>query len=115
MLNLNDPDGDNFISEFAINMAKKIAGSWVKVRECEQLAERNKAKVIYNDCSRYALLEMPMQSGKTSVMMYILYLLNFKGFAEKLAIPRFSNYVMCHIPDVELTGQTLLRLAPLLG
>jgi hypothetical protein len=102
-LNLTSPEQPNYISPEAVNMAQGIVDCWAKARDCET------KNLPYDHCGRYCCLNMEMQSGKTAVMVYIMYLINYQGWAEKLGIEKHSTYVLCHIVENQLIEQTKSR------
>lgn len=87
---------DNYVHPIARKVAEKIVAEWKKP-----------------DGHRVIVLKAPMQSGKTSVIRHICYLLNVVDASvhrEKLLINTDSVFIMNHLVDTELKLQTIRRM-----
>jgi hypothetical protein len=79
-------------------------------QNCRAAAEEILAEWKRKDGSRMVLLCSQMQSGKTSVMRHLAYLLNVKQECKALGLERDSVYILCNIAVNSLLKQTQDRM-----
>ncbi len=121
----SDPEEEYFISEQGKAVALNILSTWENAKIAEDIVQKSNPmdwkKVIKypKNASRYCILMMQMQSGKTAVMRYISYLLNQKQkekgppvWATRLGLESNRTFVICHVPDRSLLDQTKSRFQP---
>jgi hypothetical protein len=99
-----------YISETAYNKTdKKLNPSYV-YPNARQVAEDVIAEWKKPNGHRMVVVKAEMQSGKTSVMRHLCYLLNVKGETTNLEVDEENVHILSSIPDTDLWMQTRERM-----